>query len=173
MNAKGHKSKEVVEDQVVKEEDKMEACQNESLFDSEILGYYYAIPNYFNGIVLTLGVFGMYKSIEIEHSVYAILFADLVSTLVHVLILLVAFHALNPQKYFPLHNFFTGSCLLIHCVCWCSTMVLRYLYVVHEEWVYGTVPDMKHQRLIALGLTASFVIIMFLAMVGTALIFGK
>ncbi len=152
---------------------KMELRQNESLFDSENFGFHYAIPNYLNVIVLIIGLIGMYNSIEIGHAVYAILFADLVSALVHTMIHLIGFNLLNSKRYFPFHNLFNGSCLLTHCVCWCTTMILRYFYVAHEEWIYNKFPDMKQHRLIGLGLTAAFTILMYVPMIGTALILGK
>lgn len=150
----------------------MEHRQNESLFDSETIAVYYAIPNYWNVIFLTIAVFKMYKGIEIGHAVYAVLFADLISTLIHVVILLVAFHSLTSYKYLKLHNSVVGSSLLVHYVCWCTTIVLRYLYVVHEERVYRTIPDMRQHVLIVLPVTGLFAVATYLPIIATAFILG-
>ena len=43
-----------------------------------ILPHLLIVPEYFNLIVLIVGVYGMYQGIEITHPLYAILFVNLI-----------------------------------------------------------------------------------------------
>jgi hypothetical protein len=42
-------------------------------------------------------------------------------------------------------NLGSGLSLDFHVTSWCVTSVIRYVYIEHDEWIHGRVPDVRRQ----------------------------
>ena len=93
------------------------------------------IPEYINILFLLIGLYGMYQGIEIVHPLYAILFLNLVVASLTSILNMVAFPILPIKQYFPLSNFMNTLSLYFQCTSWCLTSLLRYIYILHDDWI--------------------------------------
>ena len=103
------------------------------------------VPECFNLLLLFLGVYGMYQGVEIQHPLYAILFADMIVPMISSLVNIVSFPFVPVLKYIVWSNLSTVICLFFHCTCWCVTSAIRYIYIVHENWLQRVVPNVNLQ----------------------------
>jgi hypothetical protein len=111
------------------------------------------VPEYMNFVFLLSGIYGMYRGIEIQHPLYATIFLDLMIALFFTLLDMIAFFYMSPDKFFPTTNTNSGVALHFHCTCWCVTSIIRYIYIVHENWIHKAIPNHKYQCYMAIGFT--------------------
>jgi hypothetical protein len=117
-------------------------------------------PTALVGAQLTLEIIGslilivmsylIYKRIEIDHPVYAIIFCDLTGTLASSLINTMVLPFVNRSQYLRLVNVNNFSCIVFHCCCWCILSILRYLYIVKQPWLDKTFPQPVHLQNLSL-----------------------
>ena len=125
-----------------------------------------------NIIVLTSGICLMYFGIEICHPMYAILFTNLVVTVISSLINVLVFPFIKTVNFNNLINGNGAACLLFHCSCWCVVSILRYLYIIHRPWLDKTFPKPFYLMLLSLfGVVALFSLGCFL-IISTAVYSG-
>jgi len=111
------------------------------------------VPEYFNLVFLLLGIYGMYQGIEIQHPLYAMIFLNLIVALFFTLLDLAVFFFLSTDRFVSILNASSTVALFFHCTCWCVTSIIRYLYIVHENWIHIVVPSHQKQCFLAFGLT--------------------
>ena len=130
---------------------------NNSVINSSALTtnmpYLLVIPEYFNICLLLIGVYGIYRGVEISHPIYFILFVNLIIPLSVSVINIIAYQITSTKKYLMMASSLSGLCLAFHCNCWCVTSIIRYLYIVHENWIHNKIPNFKHQCIVALAAT--------------------
>ena len=107
------------------------------------------IPDYFNIFFLLLALFGMYHGVEISHPLYSMLFVNLIIPLSASVTNICAYQIVSTERYIMISNFLNALCLQFHCNCWCVTSVIRYIYIVHENWIHNKIPIMRHQCVLA------------------------
>jgi len=111
----------------------------------------------FNIIMLIAGICLMYLGIEISHPVYGLLFSNLIVTTISSLINVFVFPFVKTIQYNTLVNGNNSACLNFHCCCWCILSVLRYLYIIHKQWLDKTFPKPFSLLLLSiLGVLALF-----------------
>ena len=103
------------------------------------------VPECLNLFFLISGVYGMYRGVEINHPLYAILFADMIVPMICSTINIFSFPFIPILKYVFTSNFSTVVCVIFHCSCWCVTSVIRYIYIVHESWLQRVLPNIRLQ----------------------------
>jgi hypothetical protein len=126
------------------------------------------VPEYFNFVFLLAGIYGMYEGIEIQHPLYAVIFLNLMIALFFTVVDLIIFFFLCSNRFVSVANASSGVSLFFHCTCWCVTSIIRYLYIVHENWIHSVVPSLKSQRFLAFGLT----FVLFLTLTSPPLGYG-
>jgi hypothetical protein len=111
----------------------------------------------FNIMMLFAGMCLMYLGIEISHPVYGLLFSNLIVTTISSLINVLVFPFIKTIQYNALVNGNNSACLNLHCSCWCILSVLRYLYIIHKQWLDKTFPKPFYLLLLSiLGVLALF-----------------
>jgi len=118
------------------------------------------VPEYFNLVFLLAGIYGMYQGIEIKHPLYAVIFLNLIVALFFTLLDLAVFFFLSTDRFVSILNASSTVALFFHCTCWCVTSIIRYLYIVHENWIHSVVPGHQKQCCLAFG----FSFILFFAL---------
>ena len=108
-----------------------------------ILQHLLIIPECFSAFVLSLGIYGMYSGIEIRHPLYTILFINLLVPLFFTIVDLAAFPFISTEKFIVLTNTNHTLSLFFHCNSWCLTSILRYIYIVFNDWINQRVPNEK------------------------------
>jgi len=131
------------------------------------------IPEFVNMAFLLLGIYGMYNGIEIQHPLYAILFCNLIVPLISSSINITGFEFLPFEKYVKISNLTNGISISFHGTCWLLSSVIRYLYIMHNDWLFSKLPDVKKQCWIALGLEILLTILFMMPIVGTAILLGN
>jgi hypothetical protein len=126
------------------------------------------VPEYFNLVFLLLGIYGMYQGIEIQHPLYAMIFLNLIVALFFTLLDLAVFFFLSTDRFVSILNASSTVALFFHCTCWCVTSIIRYLYIVHENWIHSVLPSLQSQRFLAFG----FTFILFLTLTSPPLGYG-
>ena len=126
-----------------------------------------------SSVVLFTGTYLVYKEIEIRHPVYAVIFCDLLVSLVSSVISIAIFpFSIGAFRYTAASNLISLLCLHFHCCCWSILSVLRYLYINHPHWLDETFPEFKG----LLGVSFSALGILFTinvtSITGTAIYFG-
>jgi len=123
----------------------------------------------FNIGMLSGGIRQMYLGIEIGHPVYATLFCNLVSVLVTSIVELLAIPFLNEIRVQTLVKSCATFYAIFHASAWLVMSVLRYLYIVHNDWVHKTFPEPKTLAAISIfsiyciyGISISTIIPLFL-----------
>jgi hypothetical protein len=129
-------------------------------------------PGVINTILLSAGLYQMYSGIEIAHPVYAVLFCNLLITLLSSIIDILIFPFITILKYTVLVNANTTMCFLFHCCSWCVLSLLRYLYIINPKWLHEKFPNPK--TLCALAIFGLFLIFIltFGTVLGTSMSFG-
>ena len=105
----------------------------------------------FNIGLLLYGMRQMYFGIEISHPVYATLFCNLASVLTASAVEIVALPFLKDIRA----ETFVKSCAsfyaIFHGTTWLVMSVLRYLYIVHSNWVHAKFPNSRSLTVISIG----------------------
>ncbi len=86
----------------------------------------------------------MYNGIDIEHPVFRVLFCNLIAAFFLSAVNLVAFPFNLEIKYSTIVTGTNASCLIFHCCCWFVVSLLRYLYIIHKDWLLNRYPDPKY-----------------------------
>jgi len=118
-----------------------------------VIGDWLGSPEYFNLLFLLMTVYGMYQGIEINHPLYAVLFADLIVATIFMVVNILGFPFIASWKYIVLSTTCNNMVLFFHCNCWCVTSIIRYIYIIHEDWMQKVLPNFKGQCGAALLLT--------------------
>ena len=137
------------------------------------LQMFFVVPELFNLVFLILGIFGMYRGIEIQHPLYAILFFNLIVPLITSSINITAFGFLSSEKYVRLSNLTNALSVYFHGTCWLLSSMIRYLYILHNDWLFSKVPDLKNQCWIAIGLEIVLTFILMMPILVTAILLGN
>ena len=78
-----------------------------------------------NIVLLPLGIYFMYRGIEIQHPLYAILFFNLISSLASSIVNSAAFAFLSTEKFSQLSNLVNVLSLFLHDSSWLTSTVIR------------------------------------------------
>jgi hypothetical protein len=124
------------------------------------------VPECINLNFLIIGIYGMHQGIEI-------LFLNLITSLGVTLINISAFPFINSEQYVIVSNATNGLSLVFHCNCWCVSSIIRYLYIVHDARVHRIIPDLKHQRYLAIFTTCASNVAVLLPVYGFAMYLGN
>ena len=129
-------------------------------------------PSLINIAVLLILSCQMYFAIEVAHPIYSVLFFNLLITALSFLIDVSVFPFVKGFKYNTLVIGNNSMCWIFQCCCWCVLSVLRYIYLVHTEWVHTSFPD--HRMLSAVAILAILLTFVFCFgnMIGTVMHFG-
>jgi hypothetical protein len=130
-------------------------------------------PELINMAFLLLGIYGMYRGIEIQHPLYAILFCNLIVPLISTIINTTVFGFVSLEKYARLSNATNAFSVYFHGACWLLSSMIRYLYIMHNDWLFSKFPDVKKQCWIALGFEIGITILLMMPAFGTVVFFGK
>ncbi len=115
----------------------------------------------------------MYNGIEIQHPLYAILFCNLIVPLISSSINLSVYGFVPLKFYIKVSNFTYGFSVYFHAICWLLSSLIRYLYIMNNDWLYSKFPDVKRQGLIALVLEIALTILLLMPITGTAILLGN
>jgi len=115
----------------------------------------------------------MYQGIEIGHPLYAVLFANLILPMAFSLMNIIGFAFMPQISYYILANTSNAMSIFFHCTCWCTTSLIRYLYIIKPDWLHKKLPSIKVQCLTALVLTITFACFLTLPMIGYGLHIGN
>jgi hypothetical protein len=125
-----------------------------------------------NTIVLLILIRLIYLGIEISHPVYSILFGNLIVALTSSLINIFAFPFMTKMKYSTLANGNNTIYLIFYYSCWCALSGLRYIYIIHNNWLHEKFPEAKQISIRAcLGVLSIFFTCIF-SILGPLLAFG-
>ncbi len=130
-------------------------------------------PEVINLVFLLLGIYGMYRGIEIQHPLYAILFCNLIVPLISTIINTTVFGFVSLEKYARLSNATNAFSVYFHGACWLLSSMIRYLYIMHNDWLFSKFPDVKKQCRIALGLEIGITVLLMLPAFGTLVFLGN
>ena len=144
--------------------------ENETLVS---LPWVLLLPEFLNFTFLSFGVFGMYQGTEIFHPIYANLILNLLFPLTATIIEILAFAFIDRNHYVLLSNGGNGFSLEFHCNCWCITSFIRYIYILHDDWIHSVIPNMKVQCALSIAGTFGLFIVLLLPQIGYAIYLGK
>ena len=85
----------------------------------------------------------MYNGIEIEHPVFRVLFCNLIVAFLSSAVNVIAYLIQTEIKYSTISNSNNAFCLLFHCCCWLIVSVLRFIYIIHKDWLFKRFPEQK------------------------------
>ena len=111
------------------------------------------LPEFFNFSFLIVGVFGLHQGTEIIHPIYANLFINLLFSLTATIINILAFPFIESNHYVPLSTGGNGLSVEFHCSCWCVTSCICYIYILHDEWIFSVIPNIKVQCYLSIAAT--------------------
>jgi hypothetical protein len=111
------------------------------------------MPEYFNLLFLICGLYGMYQGIEIGHPVYAVLFLNLLVPTISTILDIAVFFFLSTYNYVLFSNLVNGLTLFFHCTSWCVTSMVRFIYIICQDWFNNLIPNQKLQSALAVILT--------------------
>ena len=131
------------------------------------------VPDCVNSILLSLSIYGMYRGIEIQHPLYAILFLNLLIGLLLTLLDVIAFTVIPTERFIILSNSSSSLALLFHCTCWCLTSIIRYVYIIHENWIHNLIPNPKYQCYAAFALAFATAFTLSMPLFGYSIFLGK
>jgi hypothetical protein len=122
----------------------------------------------FNIGILIFGLRQMYFGIEVGHPVFATLFCNLVSVLAVSIIETLLIPFLNGIRVETLVKSSSAFYALFHASTWLIMSILRYIYIVHNQWVHKTFPEARTLAVISIttiycifGISMSIVIPVF------------
>ena len=126
---------------------------------SSLVQVFFVSPEIFNLLILVPTTYGFYQGIEIQHPLYAVLFFNLMISLANSIISIAGF-VLLPFKYFVQHlNVMNILHLFFLCSNWCVTSVIRYIYILHENWLHTLIPSPKLRCYTAIGFSLAFALL--------------
>jgi hypothetical protein len=96
-----------------------------------------------NTILLSIGIVQMYNGIEIGHPVFRVLFCNLVAAFMSSVVNVIAYPVEKNIRYSTIVNGNNTFCLLFHCCCWLIVSILRFLYIIHKDWILLRFPEAK------------------------------
>jgi len=132
------------------------------------------IPEYFNIFILLAVIYGMFCGIEVGHPIYAVLFINLIVPLCATLAEILFFYIIEDSQFFLLlQNFFGSTCLIFHLYAWCVTSVMRYIYIVHENWIHSKIPNIKIQGMLTCTFTVAAVMVILMILISYAASLGE
>ena len=131
------------------------------------------IPELINMAFLLLGIYGMYRGIEVQHPLYAILFFNLIVSLLSSIINTSACGFISLDQYFMLSGMINAFSILFHGTCWLLSSLIRYLYIMHNDWLFSKFPDVKKQCWIALGFEIALGIMFMMPTLGNFIYLGN
>jgi len=106
----------------------------------------------FNTGLLVCCIQQMYLSVEIGHPVYATLFCNLVSVLAASILELLTIPLLEQiqvQTFVKSWSYFYS---IFHACTWLVMTVLRYVYIVHNDWVHKTFTQSRTLTVLSISL---------------------
>ena len=112
-------------------------------FWNPYLTLFIIFPDISNLIFLTFALFGMYNGIEISHPVYAVLFTNISVATISALINILSIQWVDITVFLVIANASNTWYMIFHCVTWSVTSVLRYIYILHGEWIEEKFPDQR------------------------------
>ena len=124
-------------------------------------------------VCLLAGICGMFQGIEVCHPIYAVLFTNLVSALLSTILNLVLFTNLEIETYVRFANASNGWYLVFHCNAWCITSILRYLYILHSDWVDQNFPSQKKLAKLTVVITFLSYVVLISPMIAISINLGK
>jgi hypothetical protein len=77
------------------------------------------------------------------------------------------------DRYFGYSNGCNGIFLSFHCSVWCITSPLRYIYVLHSDWIDAKFADQRKLSVISVAGVFTLFAILVLPPVAIAVSFGK
>jgi hypothetical protein len=105
----------------------------------------------FNIMILVWGLHLMYLGIEIVHPVFATLFCNLMSVLAVSIIEILLIPFLNEIRIETLVRSSSAFYALFHACTWLVMSFLRYVYIVHGNWVHKIFPEAKVLTFVSLS----------------------
>ena len=129
------------------------------------------VPESINLCFLSIGVYGMFKSIEIQHPLYAALFLNLLAAWATSAVNLLVFPFID--FYVGFSNSLNVFALHFHIGCWLVTSIIRYVYLIHRDWVYSKIPSVRTQCYVSVALEIIVAWILLTPIVGAMLYLGK
>jgi hypothetical protein len=106
-------------------------------------GIFLLNPEFVNIILLVTVICQIYTGIEIEHPIFAIVFCNLCVSLISSFFNFVMFPFVKILSFSSLMNGNNVMCFMFHYSSWCILSVLRYLYVLHHNWLHKKFPETK------------------------------
>jgi hypothetical protein len=85
----------------------------------------------------------MYNGIEIDHPVFRVLFCNLIATFISSAANVLAYPIQMSVKYSTIVNSTNCISLLFHCCSWLIVSLLRYTYIINNDWLFARFPDPK------------------------------
>ena len=131
------------------------------------------IPELINMAFLLLGIYGMYRGIEVQHPLYAVLFSNLIVALLSSIINTTVFGFISLHQYIRVSNITNGFSVYFHGTCWLLSSLIRYVYIMHNDWLFSKFPDVKKQCWIALGFEIALGIMFMMPTLGTFIYLGN
>jgi hypothetical protein len=93
----------------------------------------------------------MYYGIEIDHPVFRVLFCNLIVAFISSVVNVIAYPIETDIKYSTIVNGNNSFCLFFHCCCWLIVSVLRYIYIIHKDWLLRRFPNPKTMNKLAVA----------------------
>jgi len=103
--------------------------------------------------------FGIYKRKSCTYNVDEIEPRNLLITLLSSFFNVISYPFVNEVKYSTVVNATNAVSLMFHCCCWSVLSALRYLYIIHENWINETFEKPVYVSFI--GITIIFIIFAF------------
>jgi len=104
----------------------------------------------FNLGILICGLWQMYLGIEVGHPVYATLFCNLMFVLFVSIVEITLAPFLNQIRVETLFKSSAGFCALFHASTWLVMSALRYIYIVHSDWVHKTFSEARTLAIVSI-----------------------
>lgn len=103
-------------------------------------------PEIFNVALLLSGIFGMYRGIEINHPIYALIFTNLILPFASSCVNLASLFFLQFDSWFRFSIAVNYLTLFFHMTSWSIISALRYVYIEHKAWIHSKWPDATKLR---------------------------
>jgi amino acid transporter len=93
--------------------------------------------------MLSVGILQMYNGVEIEHPVFRVLFCNLVVAFISSAVNIIVYPFEKNVRYSTIINGNNGFYYLFHCCSWLIVSILRFIYIIHKDWLFKRFPDPK------------------------------
>lgn len=114
------------------------------------------MPEYINGALLILAMYGMFHGVEILHPIYSVLFLYITVGLCQTLFNLLVFNLVEASLFIRVVNATNCCYFIFHCIAWSVTSILRYTFILHNDWV-----DKKFENLRRLSAFSVLVVLVW------------